>query len=202
VDSRTNGTPALVTRLVSMTLASEGIDPAMLMAGVPSAEIVRSPSENCANSVTRLSEIYGRRSRPLAIWCGRGDSNPHDIAIASPSSWCVCQFRHFRDEDPRPPEGGSDLLRTYFGCGVAGCGGVGCVVGFVGAAGGATGPGVAGRGAADRAGGGGAGVPVMIDPGPRCPAIASTSANTMNNTARIVVALVSTVAPDLAPNAD
>ena len=22
-------------------------------------------------------------------WCGRGDSNPHDIAIASPSSWCV-----------------------------------------------------------------------------------------------------------------
>src|SRR3984893_15154340 len=29
-------------------------------------------------------------------WCGRGDSNPYDIAIASPSSWCVCQFRHFR----------------------------------------------------------------------------------------------------------
>src|SRR4051794_31009775 len=34
---------------------------------------------------------------PLGVWCGRGDSNPHDIAIASPSSWCVCQFRHFRD---------------------------------------------------------------------------------------------------------
>ena len=29
-------------------------------------------------------------------WCERGDSNPHDLAIASPSSWCVCQFRHFR----------------------------------------------------------------------------------------------------------
>src|ERR1700730_8600835 len=30
-------------------------------------------------------------------WCGRGDSNPYDIAIASPSSWGVCQFRHFRN---------------------------------------------------------------------------------------------------------
>jgi hypothetical protein len=29
-------------------------------------------------------------------WCGRGDSNPHALASASPSSWCVCQFRHFR----------------------------------------------------------------------------------------------------------
>ena len=29
-------------------------------------------------------------------WCGRGDSNPHVLANASPSSWCVCQFRHFR----------------------------------------------------------------------------------------------------------
>jgi hypothetical protein len=32
----------------------------------------------------------------LSSWCGRGDSNPHGIATASPSSWCVCQFRHFR----------------------------------------------------------------------------------------------------------
>ena len=30
-------------------------------------------------------------------WCGRGDSNPHTLASASPSSWCVCQFRHFRE---------------------------------------------------------------------------------------------------------
>ena len=27
----------------------------------------------------------------LKGWCGRGDSNPHDLAIASPSSWCVCR---------------------------------------------------------------------------------------------------------------
>ena len=31
-------------------------------------------------------------------WCGRKDSNLHGIATASPSSWCVCQFRHFREE--------------------------------------------------------------------------------------------------------
>src|SRR5262249_40358360 len=29
-------------------------------------------------------------------WWERGDSTPHGIATASPSSWCVCQFRHFR----------------------------------------------------------------------------------------------------------
>lgn len=29
-------------------------------------------------------------------WCGRVDSNHHGIATASPSSWCVCQFRHDR----------------------------------------------------------------------------------------------------------
>ena len=32
----------------------------------------------------------------LKGWCGRGDSNPHALASVSPSSWCVCQFRHFR----------------------------------------------------------------------------------------------------------
>lgn len=31
-------------------------------------------------------------------WCGRVDSNHHGIATASPSSWCVCQFRHDRTE--------------------------------------------------------------------------------------------------------
>jgi hypothetical protein len=41
-------------------------------------------------------------SKPLCLlafedWCGRGDSNPHALASASPSSWCVCQFRHFRE---------------------------------------------------------------------------------------------------------
>jgi hypothetical protein len=34
-------------------------------------------------------------------WCERGDSNPHVLANASPSSWCVCQFRHFREEGGR-----------------------------------------------------------------------------------------------------
>jgi hypothetical protein len=29
-------------------------------------------------------------------WCGRVDSNHHALASASPSSWCVCQFRHDR----------------------------------------------------------------------------------------------------------
>jgi hypothetical protein len=32
-------------------------------------------------------------------WCGRVDSNHHGIATASPSSWCVCQFRHDRTEE-------------------------------------------------------------------------------------------------------
>src|SRR5437016_2877675 len=32
----------------------------------------------------------------VSCWCGRGDSNPYGLATASPSSWCVCQFRHFR----------------------------------------------------------------------------------------------------------
>src|SRR5204863_3164189 len=35
-------------------------------------------------------------SASVCVWCGRGDSNPYGIATASPSSWCVCQFRHFR----------------------------------------------------------------------------------------------------------
>ena len=39
---------------------------------------------------------YRSASNSLKGWCGRGDSNPHDLATASPSSWCVCQFRHFR----------------------------------------------------------------------------------------------------------
>ena len=30
-------------------------------------------------------------------WCERRDSNSNGIATASPSSWCVCQFRHFRE---------------------------------------------------------------------------------------------------------
>src|SRR5579862_467155 len=39
------------------------------------------------------------------VWCGRVDSNHHALASASPSSWCVCQFRHDR-------KGLALLLRT------------------------------------------------------------------------------------------
>ncbi len=47
--------------------------------------------------------INGRRILQLEEgnqrWCGRVDSNHHGIATASPSSWCVCQFRHDRTEE-------------------------------------------------------------------------------------------------------
>ena len=83
----------------------------------------------------------------------------------------------------------------YFG-GVAGVfGGVVVFAGAVGLTGG-----VAGACGA-RAGGGGA-APLTIDPGPRCPMIASASAMIMNNPARTAVAFESTVAPPRAPNAD
>ena len=42
------------------------------------------------------------RTSEASDWCERGDSNPHGIATASPSSWCVCQFRHFREEGGHP----------------------------------------------------------------------------------------------------
>ena len=62
--------------------------------------------------------LFGVGSAPLLIglascgeveWCERGDSNPHGIATASPSSWCVCQFRHFREGE----------TAYVFGCSVA-----------------------------------------------------------------------------------
>src|SRR6185436_4302715 len=34
--------------------------------------------------------------RAFCFQCGGEDLNLHGIATASPSSWCVCQFRHFR----------------------------------------------------------------------------------------------------------
>jgi hypothetical protein len=54
----------------------------------------QNPERRCEKSKTRLlTEIIYRK-----IWCGRVDSNHHGIATASPSSWCVCQFRHDRTE--------------------------------------------------------------------------------------------------------
>ena len=88
--------------------------------------------------------------------------NSYDPKAASPSSWCVCQFRHFRAED------------NYFTCGFAGvcAGGAGAEVPGAGVAGAVVAGaaddagGVTGLGAAD---GGGAGVPLTTDPVPRCP---------------------------------
>ena len=33
-------------------------------------------------------------SKGYKQWCRRGDLNPYALSSASPSSWCVCQFRH------------------------------------------------------------------------------------------------------------
>src|SRR5579872_2460804 len=61
--------------------------------------VKRSPStrsEDEAESSVACHERGLDESRARVEWCGRGDSNPHALASASPSSWCVCQFRHFR----------------------------------------------------------------------------------------------------------
>jgi hypothetical protein len=52
-------------------------------------------SKPCASNIAFNRGIC--RCKLLILkWCGRKDLNLHDLAIASPSSWCVCQFRHFR----------------------------------------------------------------------------------------------------------
>ncbi len=80
-------------------------------------------------------------------------------------------------------------MAAYFAVGVAG----------------AVGAGVVGAGAAAGAGfaaGGGAGVPLTTElVPPRCPSTDKVSANSMNNTAAIAVAFVSSVAPERAPKA-
>jgi hypothetical protein len=65
--------------------------------------------ERFDDSIQQLGSARRARRYGLDCWCGRGDSNPHGIATASPSSWCVCQFRHFREEGSEP---GSLLLTT------------------------------------------------------------------------------------------
>jgi hypothetical protein len=45
---------------------------------------------------SELACLDEARRQASEVWCGRKDLNLHDLAIASPSSWCVCQFRHFR----------------------------------------------------------------------------------------------------------
>src|SRR5204863_5599914 len=46
------------------------------------------------------------------LWCGREDSNLHGIATASPSSWCVCQFRHYRTVVWKPLYPGVEQVAT------------------------------------------------------------------------------------------
>ena len=62
----------------------------------------------------------------VSCWCGRGDSNPHALASASPSSWCVCQFRHFREEGcgeaEAPRDGKAEASPYFFGAGAGACG--------------------------------------------------------------------------------
>ena len=105
--------------------------------------------------------------------CGRGDSNPHDVATASPSSWCVCQFRHFREYQL----GGKTKVAARRYSGVAASDSAGASIGA------------------------GPSSPLRTEPGPCWPMIARTIAPTMNSVPSTVVARVSTVAPARAPNA-
>ena len=78
-----------------------------------------------AASAAALRSRAARRSRAkIQDWCGREDSNLHGVAPASPSSWCVYQFRHCRTE-PRQPGGPAFALRppnAPSGSGASSCG--------------------------------------------------------------------------------
>jgi len=106
---------------------------------------------------------------------------------------------------PLPRRGGAKILNLYgvVGAGVAGAGVAEAGGGVAGAGAGAAVPaGADGAGALCCGGRRGAGVPLTTDPvPPRWPYIDNTSAISMNSTAATAVAFVSTVAPDLAPNA-
>jgi hypothetical protein len=94
-------------------------------------------------------------------------------------------------------EAGRYVLREHY---FAGAGGG--VVGVAeGASAGAVDVGTGGAMGLEAADGAGAGVPLTTDPDPRCPMMDSASANSMNSTAATEVALVSSVAPERAPNA-
>src|SRR5450631_3714438 len=121
------------------------------------------------------------------MWCGEGDLNPHEIAPASTSSWCVCQFRHLRVQ-----------TACYFLAGV-GCAAILC---------GAMEP--AGRGIWTGTGAVFGGAPlfagadsstVVPRPALRVARIESESDVTMNRIAEIVVAFESSVAEPRGPKA-
>ena len=73
-------------------------------------EYVRLPSFVQNSGLRLLSPRKSPRKSPTGAWpelpgglvnywCGRKDLNLHALASASPSSWCVCQFRHFRERN-------------------------------------------------------------------------------------------------------
>ena len=132
---------------------------------LPPIAMARLPSPVAGLPSRSSPEVSGK---PMVSegWCGRGDSNPHTLASASPSSWCVCQFRHFRNEG---------RTTIYFLAGAAG--GVAGAVGAEGAA-----------------------APLTTELGAFCHAMASPIEPSMKSTASTVVARVSMVAPDRAPN--
>jgi site-specific DNA recombinase len=66
------------------------------------AKLLKMVLSNCSIDAVNIHPTY-RKPFDLIFtrakneeWCGRVDSNHHGIATASPSSWCVCQFRHDR----------------------------------------------------------------------------------------------------------
>ncbi len=67
---------------------SEGIE-------VPAFAATPLRRDNLRAKVGSPTEAHARYTMSEG-WCGRGDLNSYGIATASPSSWCVCQFRHFR----------------------------------------------------------------------------------------------------------
>jgi len=93
----------------------------------------------------------------------------------------------------------SSDFKNYFGAGVFGVAG-GAGVAGVDPAGAGVEP--VGAGFAGALTGLGGADPLMTEPGPRWPMIASARATIMNNAARTAVAFDNTVAPARAPNAD
>ena len=64
-----------------------------MVGGGPDPEVVVARTrERCAVAL-RGSRAKGEGREE---WCGEEDSNFHGVAPASPSSWCVYQFRHRR----------------------------------------------------------------------------------------------------------
>src|SRR5579871_4502409 len=81
---------------------------------------------------SRSQKKRSQQRRLEKKWCGREDSNLHGIATASPSSWCVCQFRHCRTGVTKfilaarlAARNQFEFAPSYFFCG-AGCAGACC----------------------------------------------------------------------------